>query len=185
MGDKVSAIQVSVSVGPERLSVAGTTRDPGHHSRYVPRSIWWPPRHAALAPMALAAASRFIGVSLCPSAPGAPDGASADVARDVRAWGRSRCTVCGFDALLSLSLWAVTSGSQWSAQGNWGNLRVVTTGSRRVVTTRLAQGLARGMALAKLQQFDKGCRRFGPAGRIGGAVCPGAGCDAGWGRVGF
>ena len=45
--------------------------------------------------------------------------------------------------------------------------------------------LARARALAKLQQFDKGCRRFGPAGRIGGAVCPGAGCDAGWGRVGF
>ena len=90
---------VSVSVRPERLSVAGTSRDTGHHSRYVPRSIWWPPRHAALAPMAIAAASRFIGLSPCPRAPGAPDGTFADVARGVRAWGRSRCTVCGFDAL--------------------------------------------------------------------------------------
>ena len=90
---------VSVSVRPERLSVAGTTRDTGHHSRFAPRSSFWPPRHAALAPMALAAASRFIGLSPCPRAPGAPDCASADVARDVRARGRSRCTICGFDAL--------------------------------------------------------------------------------------
>ena len=90
---------VSVSVRPERLSVAGTSRDTGHHSRFAPRSSFWPPRHAALAPMALAAASRFIGLSPCPRAPGAPDCASADVARDVRAWGRSRCTICGFDAL--------------------------------------------------------------------------------------
>ena len=82
----VCRFQVSVSVRPERLSVAGTTRDPGHHSRFAPRSSFWPPRHAALAPMSLAAASRFIGLSPCPRAPGAPDCASADVARGVRAW---------------------------------------------------------------------------------------------------
>jgi hypothetical protein len=35
--------------------------------------------------MALAAASRFIGLSPCPRAPGAPDGASADMARGERA----------------------------------------------------------------------------------------------------
>ena len=95
----VCRFQVSVSVRPERLSVAGITRDPGHHSRFAPRSSFWPPRHAALAPMALAAASRFIGLSPCPKAPGAPGGTSADVARGVRAWGRSRHTICGFDAL--------------------------------------------------------------------------------------
>ena len=94
-----SKVRLVVSVGPERLSVAGTTRDPGHHSRFAPRSSFWPPRHAALAPMALAAARRFIGLSPCPRAPGAPDGASADVACGVRASGRSRCTVCGIDAL--------------------------------------------------------------------------------------
>ena len=77
---------VSVSVRPERLSVAGTSRDTGHHSRFAPRSSFWPPRHAALAPMALAAASRFIGLSPCPRARGAPDGASADMACDWRAW---------------------------------------------------------------------------------------------------
>jgi hypothetical protein len=60
--------QVSVSVRPERLSAAGTTRDAGHHSRLVPISCCWPPRHAALASMTLAAASRFIGSSHCPKA---------------------------------------------------------------------------------------------------------------------
>ena len=85
-------------VRPERLGVAGTTRDTGHHSRFAPRSSFWPPRHAALAPIALAAASRFIGLSPCPRALGAPEGASADVARRERAGCRSRCTVCGFDA---------------------------------------------------------------------------------------
>jgi hypothetical protein len=30
------ACSVSVSVRPERLSVAGDSRDPGHHSRFVP-----------------------------------------------------------------------------------------------------------------------------------------------------
>ena len=59
----VCSFQVSVSVRPERLSAVGTTRDTGHHSRYVPRSSFSPPRHAALAPMALAAASRVIGLS--------------------------------------------------------------------------------------------------------------------------
>lgn len=58
--------QVSVSVRPERLSAAGTTRDTGHHSRFVPRSCCWPPRHAALASMALAAASRSIGLGPSP-----------------------------------------------------------------------------------------------------------------------
>ena len=89
--------QVSVSVRPERLSVAGTARDTGHHSRLVPRSFCWPPRHAALAPTALAAASRSVGLSHCPRlwvrqvAPRLtwPAGSGR---------GRSRCTVCGFDA---------------------------------------------------------------------------------------
>ena len=54
----------------------------------------------------------------------------------------------------------------------WGNLRVVTTGWRRVVTTRLAQGLAWEQGAAGLQRFDFGRRRFGPEGRIDGAVGP-------------
>jgi uncharacterized protein (DUF927 family) len=94
-----AGVRLHEQVGRRRLKlVAGTTRDTGHHSRFVPRSSIWPPRHAALAPMAIAAASRFIGLSPCPRARGAPDGASADGARGVRAWGRSRCTVCEFDA---------------------------------------------------------------------------------------
>ena len=52
----------------------------------------------------------------------------------------------------------------------WGISRVVTTGWRRVVTTRLAQASAWGRALARLQQLDFGCRRFGLNNRIGGAV---------------
>ena len=65
---------VSVSVRPERLSAAGTTRDAGHHSRLVPISCCWPPRHAALAPTALAAASRFVGSSPCPGLRGCTAG---------------------------------------------------------------------------------------------------------------
>ncbi len=52
-----------VVVRPERRSAAETTKDTGHHSRIAPRSSVGPPRHAALAPMALAAASRVIGLS--------------------------------------------------------------------------------------------------------------------------
>ena len=52
--------QVSVSVRPGRRSAAGTTRDTGHHSRFVP-SHCWPPRHTALAPMALPAGRRSTG----------------------------------------------------------------------------------------------------------------------------
>ena len=33
------ACPVSVSVRPERLSVAGDSRDPGHHSRFVPFAL--------------------------------------------------------------------------------------------------------------------------------------------------
>ena len=82
----VCSFQVSVSVRTERLGVAETTRDTGHHSRFVPRSSFSPPRHAALAPMAIAAASRFIGLSPCPRARGAPDGTSADMACEWQAW---------------------------------------------------------------------------------------------------
>lgn len=82
----VCRFQISVSVRTERLGVAETTRDTGHHSHFVPRSSFSPPRHAALVPMAIAAASRFIGLSPCPRARGAPDGASADMACDWRAW---------------------------------------------------------------------------------------------------
>ena len=85
---------------------------------------------------------------------------------------------------LSSSLRAVTNYSRWSAQGSRGSLRVVTTGWRRVVTTRLAQGSAWGRALAKLQQLDFGCRRFAPEDRIDGANGPRDRRDAGWGRVG-
>jgi len=76
---------VSVSVRPERLSAAGITRDAGHHSRLVPSSCCWPPRHAALASMTLAAASRFIELSHSPRLWGAPGGAMADMARGERA----------------------------------------------------------------------------------------------------
>ena len=44
------ACPVSVSVRPERLSVAGDSRDPGHHSRFVPFALL------------LATAARGIGV---------------------------------------------------------------------------------------------------------------------------
>lgn len=65
---------VSVSVRPKRLSATGTTRDTGHHSRLVPRSCCWPPRHAALAPTALAAASRSVGSGPCPGLRGCTAG---------------------------------------------------------------------------------------------------------------
>ena len=45
-----AACPVSVSVRPERLSVSGSTRDSGHHSRFVPFALL------------LAAAARGIGV---------------------------------------------------------------------------------------------------------------------------
>ena len=45
------ACPVSVCVRPERLSVAGGTRDPGHHSRFVPFALL------------LATAARGIGVN--------------------------------------------------------------------------------------------------------------------------
>ena len=48
--------------------IASDATDTGHHSRFVPRSSFSPPRHAALAPMTIAAASRFIGLSPCPRA---------------------------------------------------------------------------------------------------------------------
>ena len=44
------ACSVSVSVRPERLSVAGVSRDPGHHSRFMPFALL------------LATAARGIGV---------------------------------------------------------------------------------------------------------------------------
>ena len=53
------------------------------------------------------------------------------------------------------------------------------------MTTRLAQGTAWGRALAKLQQLDFGCRRFGPAGRMVAQLVLETGCDAGWGRAGI
>ena len=54
---------------------------------------------------------------------------------------------------LSSSLRAVTNYGRWSTQGSWGILGVVTTGWRRVVTTRLAQVSAWGRAL-------RGCSRL-------------------------
>ena len=135
----------------------------------MPRSSFSPPRHAALAPMTIAAASRFIGLSPCPRARGAPDCASADMARGERA---------GADRVARSAVWTRGEPVTWGHHlrqppqvlVGWGISRVVTTGWRRVVTTRLAQGSAWGRALARLQQLDFGCRRFGPAGRIGGVV---------------
>ena len=67
----------------------------------------------------------------------------------------------------------------------WGNLRVVTTGWRRVVTTRLAQGLALGRALRDCSRSTSAdaasIRRAGPVAQL----ALGTGCDAGWGRVGI
>lgn len=59
----VSSFQVSVSVRPDRRGEAGTARDAGHHSRFVPLLHRWPPRHAAWPPRSLPAGSRLLGLS--------------------------------------------------------------------------------------------------------------------------
>ena len=63
----------------------GIYEGPGTPLPFCAEVFYLPPRHAALAPMGLAAASRFIGVSPCPRGLGAPDGALADMARTERA----------------------------------------------------------------------------------------------------
>ena len=109
----------------------------------MPRSLCWPPRHATLAPTGLAAASRPVGLSHFPRlwvrqwAPRltwpARSGRADRVARSAVStrvehvtWGRHLRRPMG------------------NAVPRWGSVRVVTTGWRRVVTTRLAQGLAWG-----------------------------------------
>ncbi len=181
------SVQVSVSVRPERLSAAGTTRDTGHHSRFVPRSCCWPPRHAALASMALAAASRSIGLSHSPRLGGAPGGAMADMARGERAVAdrvaRSAVLTRGEPVTWGghLRLPAVSPGAlgQHARRHYWLAPRsddaVGAAGMR--ISSR---------ALARLQQLDIGCLsplRFGwPVSAAQQAV--GRCRDAGWGRAG-
>jgi len=98
----------------------------------------------------LAAAARGIGfdgaccckslhrVEPFPKALGAPGGAVADMARGERA-GQIALHGLPFWRAVSPSRGAVTCGCPASALGRWGSVRVVTTGWRRVVTTRLAQ----------------------------------------------
>ena len=153
---------VSVSVRPERLSATGTTRDTGHHSRLVPRSCCWPPRHAALAPTALAAASRSVGSSPCPGLGGVHHGvvrlstvpAGAGVRAVVndpqrRPGGRFHGTGL---ARRSPSRGSVTCDSPDIARACWGCVRVVTTGPRRVVTTLSVGAAGCGRAPPGLQQ---------------------------------
>ena len=63
----------------------GNYKGPGTPRPFCAEDIHWPPRHAALAPMAIAAAIRFIGLSPCPRARVAPYGASVNGARQTRA----------------------------------------------------------------------------------------------------
>ena len=72
----------------------------------------------------------------------------------------------------SPSLESVTCDRPRKTLMRWGMMRVVTTGWRRVVTTRLAQDLAWGRALKRLQQLCFGWHRFGQYDRIVGAVGP-------------
>ena len=60
----------------------------------------------------------------------------------------------------------------------WGIVRVVTTGSRRVVTTRLAQGCW-GRTRVKLQQPRLSWLRCSPQCRVGESACLQF-CLAGW-----
>ncbi len=115
-----------------------------------------------------AAAARSIGtggayccksahrVSPCPRARGAPEGASADDARGVRAEGRPRCTVCAMDA-------------------HGGRHLGPSLAPATVSPCRLGQFARRHYRLAPL--------RSGRAGSLA-LLALGPGCDAGWGRLG-
>jgi hypothetical protein len=115
----------------------------------------------------LAAAARGIGadgascgkaihrVSHCPKARGAPVGAMADMSREEPA-GADRVARWEVSyAPGSPSRGVVTCDSLPKTPVRWGRERVVTTGWRRVVTTRLAQRCW-GRARAKLQQWPLG-----------------------------
>lgn len=157
---------VSVSVRPERLSATGTTRDTGHHSRLVPRSCCWPPRHAALAPTALAAASRSVGSSPCPGLGGVHHGVmrlSTAPAGAGRARGRwrpssstrrplSRHRMGAPEPVTRVRHLRQPGYSPGMARACWGCVRVVTTGPRRVVTTLSVGAAGCGRAQPGLQQ---------------------------------
>jgi hypothetical protein len=83
-------------------------------------------------------------------------------ARGERAGCGPRCTVRGLDAPGRPSRGVVTCDSPDRPHVRWGSVRVVTTGWRRVVTTRLAQRCW-GRARQKLQQRLLGRRRYGLA----------------------
>jgi hypothetical protein len=59
-----AACPVSVSVRPERFCVSESTRDSGHHSRFVQSFLLLATAAPVLASMALPVGSRFIEVSL-------------------------------------------------------------------------------------------------------------------------
>jgi hypothetical protein len=141
----VSSFQVSVSVRPDRRGEAGAARDAGHHSRFVPLLHRWPPRHAVWPPRSLPAGRRFLGLHPWCDRPGLGAGAV-----QVRCFGaRQAHPACGGVARTrrpvlpagsaTPSLGVVTCASLAQPIDGWCISRVVTTGWRRVVTTRLAQ----------------------------------------------
>jgi hypothetical protein len=83
-----------------------------------------------------------------------------------QAKGRPRCTVRGCDVPERSSRGVVTCASPGTTLVCWGCTRVVTTGWRRVVTTRLAQQCW-GRVRAKLQQWRLGGCRYGSASSTG------------------
>ena len=134
------ACQVSVSVRPERLSVAGVSKDPGHHSRFMPSALL------------LATAARGIGVdgTSCgksihrgePLTQGSEvrhSGAALDLACREQASRGPYCAVQHDDGSGSPSLGVVTCASDWKALLA-GALSASSLPARAaVVTTRLAQ----------------------------------------------
>ena len=126
------ACPVSVSVRPGRLSASGTTRDTGHHSRFVPFALL------------LAAAARGIGVDgascgkpvrrdepLTQDSEGHLFGASCTEPAGSRHEGGLHCASEDDDGSESPSLRRVTCASHQQIVDGWSIVRVVTTGSRR------------------------------------------------------
>ena len=144
----VSSFQVSVSVRPDRRSEPGAAGDAGHHSRFVPLLHRWPPRHAVWPPRSLPVGRRFLGLSPDVIAPGLRAGAV-----QIACFGARRThPACGGVARTGRpvlaagsatpSLGVVTCASLGQPIDGWCISRVVTTGWRRAVTTRLAQRIA-------------------------------------------
>ena len=145
----VSSFQVSVSVRPDRRGEPGAARDAGHHSRFVPLLHRWPPRHAVWPPRSLPVGSRLLGLSPSCDRPGLGAGAvqvncfGARRTHPARG-GVARTRRPGLPATSATpSLGVVTCASLGQHVDGWCISRVVTTGWRRAVTTRLAQRIRR------------------------------------------